>query len=479
MATYYKYAERQADSFVNWAEIGKDITEMLKTETNIREEKKEAIDKASREYGEKLSNAPTGEHGGANRWTLGFASDAQQARLLQDRLLKSGGLSVKDYTVMRQNISDGTARLFNLSKEYQAQYKEKMERANSADPATRSQMLETFFMETAEGFANFSKSKPLINPTDFSISIGIMEPDPENKGVMKLTDNVQTVEYLSGMINTKFNYFDINKSSDEISGGFAKYITADIKADNLNGVITTIEDALARPAAKEILKKKVNAYLQNPYNISSILTNDIGGYTFSFTDKSGGNVIFLEQDPASKSVTPIFTDEQKAVASDFLTGISIQKVAYEEQLKPFSLQQRQVVKAEDPKPSGPPINVQEAYLSRVKEKTGLSEDTFSNKRLETANNMKSILSKIPNGTQLSVELDKDPESGIINLKDGDNVIKSFYVYETNPEIRKGYLNEFTEIISNLAGTDGMIDYLGRTGGMGQSGSGGATGGSSR
>jgi hypothetical protein len=30
MSTYYKYAERQADSFVNWAEIGKDITDMLK-----------------------------------------------------------------------------------------------------------------------------------------------------------------------------------------------------------------------------------------------------------------------------------------------------------------------------------------------------------------------------------------------------------------------------------------------------------------
>jgi hypothetical protein len=473
MATYYKYAERQADSFVNWAEIGKDITEMLKTETNIREEKKEAIDKASREYGEKLSNAPTGEHGGANAWTLGFASDAQQARLLQDKLLKSGGLSVKDYTVMRQNITDGTTRLFNLSKEYQAQYKEKMERANSADPATRSQMLETFFMETAEGFANFSKSKPLINPTDFSISIGIMEPDPENKGVMKLTDNVQTVEYLSGMINTKFNYFDVKKASDEISGGFAKYITADIKADNLNGVITTIEDALATPAAKDILKKNVNAYLQNPYNISSILTNDIGGYTFSFTDKSGGNVIFLEQDPASRAVTPVFTDEQKAAAADYLTGMSIQKVAYEEQLKPFSLQQRQVVKSEPPAPSGPPINVQDTYLSRVKQQTGLSEDTFSTQRLETKNKLQSILSKIPNGTQLSIELDPN-SSGGINLKDGENVIKSFNLYETDPEIRKGYLNEFTQIISNLAGTDGMIDYLGRTGGVGQSGSGGAS-----
>ena len=422
MATYYKYAERQADSFVNWAEIGKDITEMLKTETKIREDKKEAIDKASREYGEKLSNAPTGEHGGANAWTLGFASDAQQARLLQDRLLKSGGLSVKDYTIMRQNISDGTAQLFNLSKEYQAQYKEKMERAKSADPATRSQMLETFFMETAEGFANFSKSKPLINPTDFSISVGIMEADPNNKGVMKLTDNVQTVDYLRGMINAKFDYFDINKSSDEISGGFAKYITAIKDADNLNGIITTTENALARPDAKDILNKKVNAYLQNPYNISSILTNDIGGYEFSYTDKSGGNVIFLEQDPASKLITPVFTDEQKAVASDFLTGISIQKVAYEEQLKTYTLQQRQVVSGGGSGPR-PQANAVSLWM-----------DVYSAANLTDKSTAKSAL--------LSTEAAKD--NGVIDIKfaeDGNGnetiqFVNSDPAFNTNPVIFK-------------------------------------------
>jgi hypothetical protein len=31
------------------------------------------------------------------------------------------------------------------------------------------------------------------------------------------------------------------------------------------------------------------------------------------------------------------------------------------------------------------------------------------------------------------------------------------------------LNEFTEIISNLAGMNGMVDYLGRTGGVQQRG----------
>jgi len=48
MASYYKFAERQADSFVNWAEIGKGITDMIQTEAQIREDKRTAIDQATR-----------------------------------------------------------------------------------------------------------------------------------------------------------------------------------------------------------------------------------------------------------------------------------------------------------------------------------------------------------------------------------------------------------------------------------------------
>jgi hypothetical protein len=343
MATYYKYAERQADSFVNWAEIGKDITDMLKTETNLREQKKAAIDKASRDFGEQLANAPTGEHTGINAWTLNYASDAQQARLLQDRLLKSGGLSVKDYTIMRQNINDGTAQLFALSKEYQEEFKVKMERMKSADPATRSQEMETFLMETVEGFANFSKSKPLINPTDFTVSVGIMESDPNNQGVLRLTDQVETVNYLRNRIKGKYDYFDSNAATDTIAKSLGQYIKAEKDADALNGIITTTADATARPGFSKYLEDKVKSYLENPYNVSSVLTDDIGGFTFSFTDKSGGNVIFLERDPQSGMVKPVFTDDQKKAASDFLIGESKQKIDYEQKLNPYTLQQRQVV----------------------------------------------------------------------------------------------------------------------------------------
>ena len=137
--TYYKYAERNVESQINWAEVGKNLTDMLSEEAKVREEKKAAIDEATRKFGETLANSPQGEHAGMNQWALDYASDAQEARLIQDRLLRSGQLKLRDYNIMRQNITDGTKGAFDLFKEYQEEYKVKMERAKSMDPNTASQ----------------------------------------------------------------------------------------------------------------------------------------------------------------------------------------------------------------------------------------------------------------------------------------------------------------------------------------------------
>jgi hypothetical protein len=477
MASYYKFAERQADSFVNWAEIGKGITDMIQTEAQIREDKRTAIDQATRENLKRVAEAPVGTHEGLNTWTLNYADSAREAILLQDRLLKSGGLKLKDYTVMRQNLNDGTDELFGVIKNFQNTFKEKRDRLISNDPKNKSQQLEMDLMAYTEQFADFSKSAAIIDPRNFTVNVGLMEPDPNNKGVMKVGKQIATSSFLRKIQNTKVDYFDSDGAAEAASksfGGFAQSTIQDL--NRLQGKVVTVEDVRKRPGYEEAINDELNSFFSNPFNMTSILTNDLvkdknGKQYVSNISGKDGNVIEFVFDPQTNYYKPNLTAEQEQAARDYMRRKIEQRLDIKLKEDPFNKPQPKEVKAEEPKPSGPPINVQEAYLSRVKEKTGLSEDTFSNKRLETANNMKSILSKIPNGTQLSVELDKDPESGIINLKDGDNVIKSFYVYETNPEIRKGYLNEFTEIISNLAGTDGMIDYLGRTGGMGQSGGG--------
>jgi len=346
MATYYKYAERQADSYVNWAEVGKNLSDMLSTENKLREEKKAAIDKASRDFGEELANAPTGEHQGLNSWTLSYASDAQQARLMQDRLLKSGQLKLKDYNIMRQNINDGTKQVFNLSKEYQDEFQVKMERMKSTDPATSSQELENWLMGTVEGFANFSKSKILINPTDFQLSVGIMEPDPDNKGVLKLTNNVETVNNLRNRIKAKFDKFDTNAATNAVSSKLAEYVTAEIKrgSETRAGYVMTVEDAMNRPGYQKAMTDAIDSYMTNPYNVSSILTEDIGtdkngaaySYTFDKKEAEGkSNVIFLERDPVSGLPKPIFKPEQEEAVRNYMKGQIEQQIVHKEDIRPF------------------------------------------------------------------------------------------------------------------------------------------------
>ena len=56
MATYYKYAERGADSQVNWAEVGKNLSDMLSDEVKIREEKKATYEQSYQDEQKNLYN---------------------------------------------------------------------------------------------------------------------------------------------------------------------------------------------------------------------------------------------------------------------------------------------------------------------------------------------------------------------------------------------------------------------------------------
>jgi hypothetical protein len=338
MATYYKYAERQADSFVNWAEIGKDMTDMLANENKIREEKKAAIDKASREFGNVLSENVQGDHKGMNQWALEYANEAQQARLLQDKLLKSGQLKLKDYLVQRQNITDGTKQSFALMTEYQQEYKNKMERMKE----DKSQDLEGWLMSEAEGFANFSQTKLYINPTDYSVAAGKMVKN-EKTGVMELSkdpNDYSTVSALKNRIKGTFDKFDVPTTLTSFVDGLGIELNAikKVGSDTRTGSISETLDITTRTNFGEANKKIVDnfekaetkalqSYLTNPYNVSSVLTNSIKAapngeqYTFTWDPekaKTNKNLILLKNDPKSGNPTPEFTAEQEKAALEHL-----------------------------------------------------------------------------------------------------------------------------------------------------------------
>ena len=296
MPTYYKYAERNADSQVNWAEIGKGVSDMIKEETDIRVQKRAAIDESTRQFQNKLAAAPQGEFQDGNKFTNNFAHDMMAQQLIDTKLLKSGQMKLQDFTLRRQNYIDGTNQLFDLQKLYQDNYKSTMEGVNNGDL----QAMNTYNMSNIEGFSDFSKSKAIINPYTGIINVGMMKANAQ--GVMELTNDVAPVNVLRGKILSKIPTFKVEEAMNNTVARLGKDIDYIYKAATTSGAgtvtkllgIGAFEDLKREhPEIKNLgdykgvidnansaIEKTMDGYFADPYHISSVLTQNTGKYHF-------------------------------------------------------------------------------------------------------------------------------------------------------------------------------------------------------
>lgn len=236
MATYYKYAERSAEDYVDWGAIGKTMSDTLLKEQQNRDKMKADIDKASREFGETLMNSPQGEHRGMNKWALEYANNAQQFQLMQLRNLKAGKLSLKDYLVSRENLKQGTNDAFDVMKKYNDKYGEYMERQKNGESAG----LETFLLGEVEGFGNLTASSLYINPADGQVSAGMRVPRDPSKPY-----DPETNPYTAKMSNSPSDYRTLNSLNFALSAQIDKYDAA--------GAVSGIVDSFAKDY--QILKR--------------------------------------------------------------------------------------------------------------------------------------------------------------------------------------------------------------------------------
>lgn len=333
--TYFKYVERDVKDQINWAEVGKGVTDMLKAETVARENEKQKIKDKSRAFGEQLSNSPTGDYDAGNTFIGDFSNGMQEYRLLQDRLLQSGELNLRDYTRNRQNNTSGTTQMFDLAKEYQAEYKEKMARWDGDESSFR----EVWEMEQAEGLANLRNVGGFINPTNGVVSIA---KRLEGGGMSDNPNDFATVPELRSRLKQKYDRFDLNAFADasadslgEIENSVVQYASE----GNLNTIVTEInamkgdytdeqKDFVATYTEWE--DAEANIVLGNANKVSSVLT-DRGkkapngkAYTFTYskdefdTQGEGGNLIYLDRDAKSGAISgkPLFTKAQEEDVKD-------------------------------------------------------------------------------------------------------------------------------------------------------------------
>ena len=214
MATAYKYVEREAENQINWAEVGSNFSNMLNEEARVREEKKAAIDDATREFQKVVANVPVGENGELNKAALAFADDLQQQMLMQETLLKSGQLKPSQYTLMRQNLVDGTDIGFSLYQEYNDEFSKKMALNSDDIPyGERLSKVTLEMMENVEGFSNFKGARLVIDSVTGNVAAAKMIKDPNNPDGPLIPDsnpaNLMSVSNLRNRIRTTVTNFDV------------------------------------------------------------------------------------------------------------------------------------------------------------------------------------------------------------------------------------------------------------------------------
>ena len=331
--TYLGYVKRDAGDQINWQEVGANINKTLQAEVLRRETLKAEIDKASDEFGEVLANAPQSEHQSLQQFSLGFADNAAQARLVQDRLLKNGSLKMRDYIKMRQNLTDGTDDLFSLVKDYDTYFTEKKKRMNGIEvdgKMIKSAYQEQWDMANAEQFTNLSGTEAWIDPMTYTVSVG---KKVNQNGVVSLSkdpNDFTSLQSLRLRLRQEVNQYNVE---DGLKVGVDKlaetYLLAEYKGDRKGS-----DDVRQMPEYLKARDNFIASQMVNPQDVGSVLTDYISvtpeGNTYSFTydPKMKGKVVNGEElilliddpnNPGSGRKMPDLTDKQFKAAKDALT----------------------------------------------------------------------------------------------------------------------------------------------------------------
>lgn len=335
-STFYQYAERNADSQINWAEVGKTMVDMLNQEVQLREEKKAAIDEASRKFAEELANAPVGQYQQANEFALQYADDAQSLLLMTDRLLKSGQLKPKDYALIRENMARSTNDVFDIAENLQAIAKRKMDGMQDGSLSS----VNAPIMASIESLGKIDGIRAFFDPATGVATIADLVAGAN--GVQQMGTKRFTTGQLRNIFDIDYKKYNLNGQTLETVKTLGNFDELSWYQEATKGgeidILQTISSISKNPEYTDWLNKQASAATMNSFDAMSILA-DWSGEEYSTTfDKSQANAttIYIDRNTG----IPELTDDQKRKAAEVvkesLTAAVSQQIQANVQRRPFA-----------------------------------------------------------------------------------------------------------------------------------------------
>jgi len=310
MADLYKYVGKGESGIQDWSKIGKDISDNLKTVIDERKKQRADIDALTTKAVNEVNNVELGQNKTFNQFLLNGSGQTKEFLLMQEKLLKQGVLKPQDYLNSRQIVSDDWANLSEAAKSFNTDYADAMTRVQDGTAA----MQETYQNGKYDAFMNIQDKDVFINPVDGRMYLttsdgdGNIERDPAS---------MLNVNAINARRKDKINKVNLPAEVAKATGALGEVV----KALNADGVITRSDKRLNEmmliggvPMLFDDAKNDIiDSLMTSPRNNASILTDDVGGYTFTEVEsEAGGKVIYLK-DNGMGLLQPELTDDQLGV----------------------------------------------------------------------------------------------------------------------------------------------------------------------
>ena len=269
MATYYKYQKRDEGAQIDWATIGKNISDGLFEEVKVREQKKEKIQKDTNEAITFLNQYELGSSQSANQFIMNSSAQARDYLSMQNKLLKQGLLKPSDYNLGMQTLKDDYTQLSTAMKNFNTTYSEAL--GNLNDPSKKASKQYEKLMERYFGFADLSNKTTVVNPVDGRLYIATIGKDGQ---IDKNPSKLMSVSSIQNQASPFLGEYDLNGAVKTFVDGLGKYVVA--------GEILTKSSIKQNDSYKEAENDAVKAIVgASPTQTASILA-DHSDYSFVF-----------------------------------------------------------------------------------------------------------------------------------------------------------------------------------------------------
>ena len=298
--TYIGYAQREAETNVNWGAVATQFSDMLSEQQKLKEENEAADALVTQELATQLQNAPEGGDQESSDYILDYVNNASNYNLMLKRNLDNGSISRKQFTKLSQNLSNGTAQIIAIANKYNSYLEEQQKRLEEDKLSGKDE----WAAGKVQSFNDFRTTAAFIDPVTMKVSNGkLVTKKVGDKTVRSLSTNTadfQQVSTMLGWMGQKTDKFDVNAA---IESSY-KMLAPAYQKNKDDGSIR--DDIRQNPNFKNASKKQLMSYLSTPDNVGSILYDfarmSPDGTPWEFTDdvnkEKNKNAIYMKPDDA-------------------------------------------------------------------------------------------------------------------------------------------------------------------------------------